>query len=497
MDIEVEIKFFVSPKAGEKLPDLLKNHQVCSTNKHYLQNVYFDTSDRLLKNRGIGLRVRSHDGKNEQTIKLQGSVVGGLHQRPEYNEPITGIQPELSRFKADIWPDDFVISNIQAALNPIFSNDFTRQTWLVEVNGEGLVEVAFDLGEIHSKGKTERICEIELELLKGHEGLLFQLGQDIATLPGARLANVSKAQRGFALATEQTGSIIPLSFVPLKPDTQVLNGLQQIASYALQYWQHHEHLYLQHQLPALSNVRDGVNLMHQALLLFAPHIPKSLSRSWFADLNWLSSKLKYIDNYQALSTLIADKGLYIKKLDKIKALKPALKQEFKGLPHYKKMKRLLTSSRYCTLILNISAWLIGLSKITPPSGLPSFSEFASQSLKQNWQSLQQLPLAHSPQLSRSQYIGLEGLLSRNLIAGLCLGDMFEPQRRDEFRLPWNDILQGIADLKLLQPIYDYLETEQDEQAQEQIIKWLKRKENSLLLAMDQSRQQALTITPYW
>ncbi|WP_434340172.1 CYTH domain-containing protein [Motilimonas cestriensis] len=497
MDTEVEIKFFVSRKAGEKLPELLKNYQICTQNEHDLQNVYFDTSERLLKKRGIGLRVRSHDGKNEQTIKLQGSVVGGLHQRPEYNEPIAGIQPELARFKGDIWPEDLSLSDIQQALIPIFSNDFTRQTWVVDINGEGLVEVAFDLGEIHSKGQTERICEIELELLKGHEGLLFQLGQDIATLPGARLVNVSKAQRGFALASGDIPPPVALSFAPIASTGTVFTGLQQVFSFALQYWQYHEHLYLQHQMPALSNMRDGVHLMHQGLLLFSPYLPKALRVTWLADLNWLSSKLKCIDRYYALSNLTADKGSYIKKLEKIKPLRQQLKAELKSLPHYKQMKRLFTSERYCKLVLNISAWLVGLSKMTPPAEHPTMAEFAKQALDNSWQELQSSPLVQASELSSSQYIALQGLLSRNLMVGLCLGGDSEPQRRDDFRFPWLDILQGMEELKSLKPIYDYLETEQDEEAQERILKWLKRKEGSLLLAMEQSRQQALIHPIYW
>lgn len=497
MDTEVEIKFFVSKKAGEKLPELLEKHKVCAQNQHVLQNVYFDTRDRILKNHGIGLRVRSHDGKNEQTIKLTGSVVGGLHQRPEYNEPVEGNQPELARFKADIWPDGLDIAKIQEDLVPIFSNDFTRQTWLVDINDEGLIEVAFDSGKLSCKGQEEKICEVELELLKGHPGLLFTLAHDMAALPGARLVNISKAQRGYLLSCQELPELHSLDVVPLSAQSNIIEALSQTLSMALQHWQYHEHLYLQHRLDALSNMRDGVNLLHQTLLIYSQHLPSALPTRWLADLNWLSSKLKCIDSYQALTCLTADQGRYIKKLDKVKPLKQYLKQQLKALPQYKQMKRLFTNERYCSLILDISQWLVSLAKLPSDSLDQDLSEFARQSIVQSWQELSNSALVMSEELSASQYIALEGLLNRNLMVGTCLSNLFSSQAREEFRLPWLDILHGIAELKVLTPIYDYLELEQDVATQEKILKWLKRKESSLVLVMEQSRLQAKSLAHYW
>ncbi len=497
MDTEVEIKFFVSKKAGDKLPELLEKRQVCAQNQHVLQNVYFDTRDRILKNHGIGLRVRSHDGKNEQTIKLSGSVVGGLHQRPEYNEPIDGIQPELARFKSDIWPDGLDIAKIQADLVPIFSNDFTRQTWLVDMNDEGLIEIAFDSGKLSCKGLEEKICEVELELLKGHQGLLFELAHDMAALPGARLVNVSKAQRGYMLSSQMLPELQSLEILPISGQSSITDALSQTLGMALQHWQYHEHLYLQHRLEALPNMRDGVHLVHQTLLIYAQHLPQSLAIKWLADLNWLSSKLKCIDSYQALTALTADQGRYIKKLDKVKPLKQFLKQELKTLPQYKQMKRLFTSERYCALILDISQWLVTLAKLPNDSVNVPLMEFAYQTIAQSWQELSHSALVTSDELTREQYIALEGLLNRNLMVGTCLSGLFTGQSRDEFRLPWLDILHGIAELKVLTPIYEYLELEQDIATQEKILKWLKRKEASLLIAMEQSRLQAKTLDHYW
>ena len=58
------------------------------TRQLHLFNQYFDTEDRQLSKHGIGFRIRSHEDNVEQTVKTAGSVVGGLHQRPEYNIPL-------------------------------------------------------------------------------------------------------------------------------------------------------------------------------------------------------------------------------------------------------------------------------------------------------------------------------------------------------------------------------------------------------------------------
>ncbi len=42
----------------------------------------------------MGLRIRGDQGRYEMTLKIAGRVVGGLHQRPEYNIPLD--KPELA-----------------------------------------------------------------------------------------------------------------------------------------------------------------------------------------------------------------------------------------------------------------------------------------------------------------------------------------------------------------------------------------------------------------
>ena len=113
MDTEIELKFLVSDAVIPLIPSLITQFAKTVTNKpsRSLQNAYYDTPSRELRALDIGYRTRCADNKCEQTIKLAGEVVGGLHQRPEFNLPIESNRPDLMAFDPSIWP--FFVQNYQ------------------------------------------------------------------------------------------------------------------------------------------------------------------------------------------------------------------------------------------------------------------------------------------------------------------------------------------------------------------------------------------------
>lgn len=74
--------------------------------------------------------------------------------------------------------------------------------------------------------------------------------------------------------------------------------------------------------------------------------------------------------------------------------------------------------------------------------------------------------------------------------------MFDIEERNKFRLPWLDILQGIDDLEVICILMNVANM-QSETAAKQINKILIRKQRSLLDALEQTREQALSMQPYW
>ena len=89
--------------------DALRQHLQTLSGEHHepvqLLNIYYETPDNWLRRHDMGLRIRGANGRYEMTMKIAGRVVGGLHQRPEYNIDINQPELELERFPAEVWPN--------------------------------------------------------------------------------------------------------------------------------------------------------------------------------------------------------------------------------------------------------------------------------------------------------------------------------------------------------------------------------------------------------
>lgn len=202
MSKEVELKLLFTQKHQNELINFfnnLKNSQLVNTNT--LQNRYFDTADLALRAVDMGLRVRCCEGQSEQTIKTKGNLMGGLHSRLEYNVNIQGGEPQLSLFPEQIWRNTNInVDNIQQHLQCLFNTDFERTTWHVSFNNS-VIEIAIDIGDIVTRNKKEKICELELELLSGEARDLIELAIMVAKDVPVRLGYASKAKRGYKLAS--------------------------------------------------------------------------------------------------------------------------------------------------------------------------------------------------------------------------------------------------------------------------------------------------------
>lgn len=196
MTVEIELKFIAAPQAVAALPQWLaaRPHQHSAPQK--LTNIYFETADNVLRRHDMGLRIRGFDDRYEMTIKTAGKVVGGLHQRPEYNVAIAEPQLALAQFPADIWPQDCDIAALQQALQPLFRTDFVREKWVVTY-GQSEIEIGLDQGEVRAGDLSEALSEIELELLNGNTADLLALAGELAAHGGLRQGSLSKAARGY------------------------------------------------------------------------------------------------------------------------------------------------------------------------------------------------------------------------------------------------------------------------------------------------------------
>lgn len=291
MTVEIELKFIALPSAVHALPASLARWPLRHTPAQTLSNIYYETECQTLRGYDMGLRIRGCDGAYEMTLKTAGSEVGGLHQRPEYNLPLTQPQLDLSRFPAQVWPAGCDVAALQVALQPLFTTDFQRERWVVTYR-DSQIEVALDQGEIRAAGGREALHEIELELLSGEREELFALAEQLLTVDGIRMGAMSKAARGYRLAVGKPAR--RRAFPLLRPEAHasVEQGLSAALAQTLAHWQYHEEAWLRGDAEAGAGVKEALMALRQCLHLFGGIVPRKASVALRAGLAALETSLQ-------------------------------------------------------------------------------------------------------------------------------------------------------------------------------------------------------------
>lgn len=197
MATEIELKLAIAAEDIATLQDYLNKNAEFSGQAELL-NQYFDTPGLALNKARCALRIRNKNNAFEQTLKTAGQKDAALQVRGEWNWPLVNNALDLSLLNdADVrlvWPEGVELN----ALQPIFSTDFNRTTWLWQ-QGQARIEIALDVGAVQAKKRSLPLCEVELELLAGDSEYLWQLHQSLNQVVTLSPSGISKAQRGYEL----------------------------------------------------------------------------------------------------------------------------------------------------------------------------------------------------------------------------------------------------------------------------------------------------------
>ncbi|AIW17850.1 inorganic triphosphatase [Vibrio coralliilyticus] len=503
METEIELKFFVSPDFSNALRDKISQTKVLQHSCRELGNTYFDTPDNWLRQHDIGLRIRRFDDVYVQTVKTSGRVVAGLHQRPEFNAEHDSNDPLLSLHPSDIWPTGKDTETLQSELTPLFSTNFTREQWLIAMPDGSQIEVAFDQGKVEAGDKEDPICEVELELKSGQTDALFTLARSFSEEGGMRLGNLSKAAKGYRLASGYTGDDVkPLALVSTDKHDTVESCFINSLEHGLSHWHYHEQIYVEREsVEALNEIKSSISFIRQLLTVYGGVVPRRASALVRQELKWLEQELKWLNDYDYLEALLDDKGHALRKLDARKFLVGELKLVQEALPDREEMLTLLNSARYTGLLLDLSRWILTrgwqpfLDDKARDKMALTVEPFSVKQLDRTWAELME---AFPPEraLNSQDYIDQQYRLMRNLYTGVSFASLFDFEERNSFRLPWSDLLHGIDDLlklRTLDNMVDKLEGDEQEQLQ----RWLSRQESSILHAMEQTRIICIEAEPYW
>lgn len=207
MPIETELKLKVG--AGERrdlVKELLALLPVQCFSRVAMVNIYFDTAELDLNRNKVALRIRQKQGRFIQTLKTQGQVVDGLHQRGEWEWELENAQLDEHCLKAcSAWPSHIDVTS----LRPLFQSNFERRFALLEWAGAE-VELALDSGAITVQGEcknkvlSEPIHEVEVELVSGASSGVLELGRVLQSELGLEVYDQSKAERGYRLYRAST-----------------------------------------------------------------------------------------------------------------------------------------------------------------------------------------------------------------------------------------------------------------------------------------------------
>ena len=339
-----------------------------------IDNVYFDTKDRLLQRNRMALRVRQIARRWVQTLKISPKNGGALSTRGEWETPARVLRGrgsiDLARLSESPLPELLAKQKGRPGLEPMFRTKVRRTQWTVE-RGDASIEVSLDVGEISTEVEhqslSEPICELELELkqARGEGGTeaLIDLALELldvggksppALTPVAR----SKAERGYQLAAQRPASAVKASakaFVENITNRSttagslrvvVAHGLAVLTGNIERLLRYDDPEYVHQARVALRRVRSAIRLFDRE----QHDVPRSLGD----DLRWFARALGDARDWDVLADETLPSLTDTLGVDAVKLL--VARADAKRRQARARIRKAARSVRYATLVLNGERW---------------------------------------------------------------------------------------------------------------------------------------------
>jgi hypothetical protein len=134
MPTEVELKLAIAP---EDVPRLARSPQLKSASvgravTTNLYSIYYDTPEGALRDQGAALRLRRAGSRWMQTLKTDGRVEGGLHQREEIETPLPAQILNYTVLAKSGAVPILADPQLPLKLQPVFVTQFKRTTRQLE-----------------------------------------------------------------------------------------------------------------------------------------------------------------------------------------------------------------------------------------------------------------------------------------------------------------------------------------------------------------------------
>jgi inorganic triphosphatase YgiF len=457
--MEVELKLEIRPEDAPRLlrSELLRELAEGRARSRSLHTVYFDTPALELARLGIALRVR-RDGRHlVQTLKLRGPQRGAHFDRLEFEAATASEEPDLA-----LVPDAELRARLAdaiagAALAPVIETRIRRTRRLLR-HAETRLELDLDVGEVRAGSATQPLCEVELELLEGDPGALYDVALLLLESCPLRISTVSKADQGYACLTGTPPPPQKAKRPELGPEDTLDEAIAATLGSCLEQ-------ILANQAPAhrgddvegVHQMRVGVRRLRSALRLFRPVLPAAALRPLERELRWFGRELGAVRDLDVF---------VVERLDPLVAQRPGDKglellrevAEARRRAHQEQLRRSIESPRYTRLVLELGRWLARRAWRQQPLDEASARLFAparalaAELLERRHRKVRRLG-ARIEELRLADLHRLRIQLKRLRYASELVGGLYPGRRLDRYlgRLPdLQDRLGRLADLATAQ-----------------------------------------------
>jgi len=321
---------------------------------------YFDTADFTLWQHGFALRVRSEGTRHVQTLKGGGTVVAGLHQRVELEQEVSSEDPDRELFARQLREALPALARQlgkhEPALEQVFVNKVKRATWVLALADGLKVECALDTGELQRGDRTLPVRELELEMQEGDPARLYELARQVHEAVPVRIENVSKAERGYAMAGAVAPRAVRATSVKLKRKASMGEALAGILRNCLEQMQANEQGVLAGEVESLHQMRVGLRRLRAAMAMVKDlvRLPAPLAD----DVEWLAGELGDARNWDVfIESLLPGLPVPDEHKPALARVEVAAREEAER--HRARVRAAVGSSRYTGLMLGLGAWIAG------------------------------------------------------------------------------------------------------------------------------------------
>lgn len=303
MAIERELKF--------RLPDITSATELwhaldAKPRRRRLLSTYLDTADGALRRAHAGLRLRRSGRRWLQCFKAEpanGAVLLGRH---EWELAARGGSLRTSAFPlSEIRTTTGIdLGMLEDRLNPVFATQFERASIELSLPG-ARAELAFDQGLIIAGRRSERLREVEFELLEGAFLPLLERVRTLVPRLALELQVQSKAERGYRLAAGEPARPVKASRPSIEPGDDARNAIATvIGACVAQVAANARGAATARDAEYLHQFRVGVRRLRSALRVFRDFAPSASTQRLVENLRSFSPRLGVARDWDVVTELL-------------------------------------------------------------------------------------------------------------------------------------------------------------------------------------------------